>query len=43
LDAIELAISHYEEIKDSLLDLKEKLDESVEAERKRQRQRNVRR
>ncbi len=43
LDAIELAISHYEEIKDSLLDLKEKLDESVEAERNRQRQRNVRR
>jgi len=43
LDAIELAISHYEDIKDWLVDLREKLDESVEAERNRQRERNVRR
>jgi hypothetical protein len=42
LDALELAISHFEDIKESLSDLKEQLDESVESERTRQRQRNVR-
>ena len=43
LDAIELAISRYEDVKDWLVDLKEQLDESLEAERNRRRQKSVRR